>query len=248
MRKREFTAIRSVNWARVSLNSCTGWRTTPRGCISRILKRIPSGLFFSQYSMRTVAVRRWCVRFRPLGRPGTAHSLGVHLLSSPQQAGARLENILHIFAAAWPRAPRVVVVDGTGVSMPDTPANQEIPQLVNQKPGCGFPATRVCACFCLQTGRLAQLGNKKSHELPLLRHSGKPVTSFSATRGFAATSTSASSMQRDSVSTLARRSPVEASSAVNLLIQWPKPAWNKNLSYSKRSGWHYISSPCVRLK
>ena len=39
--------------------------------------------------------------------------------------------------------------------------------------------------------------------------------------------------------TLARRTPIEASSAIkvlgsdDLLIQWPKPAWNKRLSYSK---------------
>ncbi len=67
---------------------------------------------------------------------------------------------------------RVIVVDGTGVSMPDTDANQAIwPQPASQKPGCGFPQARVCACFCLQTGALMsyEVGNKKSHELPLLR-------------------------------------------------------------------------------
>lgn len=47
---------------------------------------------------------------------------------------------------------RVVVVDGTGVSMPDTEANQQAwPQQSQQKPGCGFPQARLCACFCLQT-------------------------------------------------------------------------------------------------
>lgn len=42
---------------------------------------------------------------------------------------------------------RVVVVDGTGVSMPDTAANQQAwPQRAGQKPGCGFFPTseRVC--------------------------------------------------------------------------------------------------------
>lgn len=35
---------------------------------------------------------------------------------------------------------RVKVVDGTGLSMPDTAANQELwPQSKGQKPGCGFP-------------------------------------------------------------------------------------------------------------
>ena len=67
---------------------------------------------------------------------------------------------------------RVIVVDGTGVSMPDTSANQGVwPQPNSQKPGCGFPQARICACFCLATGALLsyRLGNKKSHELPLLQ-------------------------------------------------------------------------------
>ena len=67
---------------------------------------------------------------------------------------------------------RVVVVDGTGVSMPDTTENQKVwPQQSSQKSGCGFPTASICACFCLQTGALLsyEMGNKKSHELPLLR-------------------------------------------------------------------------------
>ncbi|MFT7222633.1 MAG: hypothetical protein ACI82Z_000156 [Cellvibrionaceae bacterium] len=43
---------------------------------------------------------------------------------------------------------RVVVVDGTGLSMPDTVDNQQAwPQQRNQKPGCGFPSASLCACF-----------------------------------------------------------------------------------------------------
>ena len=39
---------------------------------------------------------------------------------------------------------RVIVVDGTGVSMPDTAENQEVwPQSATQKPGCGFPRARL---------------------------------------------------------------------------------------------------------
>jgi len=67
---------------------------------------------------------------------------------------------------------RVIVVDGTGLSMPDSKDNQAVwPQQKNQKPGCGFPRAALCACFCLQTGGLLsyELGNKKSHELPMLR-------------------------------------------------------------------------------
>lgn len=67
---------------------------------------------------------------------------------------------------------RVVVVDGTGVSMPDTPANQAAwPQPGSQKPGCGFPQARICACFCLQTGALLshRVSDLKRGELTLLR-------------------------------------------------------------------------------
>ena len=49
----------------------------------------------------------------------------------------------------------VKVVDGTSVSMPDTPANQELyPQPKGQKKGCGFPVMRLVVSFCLTTGIL----------------------------------------------------------------------------------------------
>jgi len=67
---------------------------------------------------------------------------------------------------------RVVVVDGTGLSMPDTPENQAIwPQISSQKAGCGFPTMRLLGCFDLATGAILShaCGNKKNHKLPLLR-------------------------------------------------------------------------------
>lgn len=142
---------------------------------------------------------------------------------------------------------RVVVVDGTGVSMPDTEANQATwPQSRSQKPGCGFPTARVCACFCLQTGALLsyRVGNKKSHELPLLRQQWdtfRPGDIFLGDKGFCSYYDVWKLQQRgvDSVITLARRTPVEAASAIavlgqdDLLIQWPKPASSKAMSYRK---------------
>jgi hypothetical protein len=71
---------------------------------------------------------------------------------------------------------RVIVADGTGLSMSDTAANQEIwPQQLSQRPGCGFPQARLCACFDLQSGMLSsyELGKKKSSEIPLLRRQWK---------------------------------------------------------------------------
>jgi hypothetical protein len=52
---------------------------------------------------------------------------------------------------------RVKVVDGTTVSMPDTPANQqEYPQSPSQKPGLGFPIARMVVLFCLATGAVLE--------------------------------------------------------------------------------------------
>jgi hypothetical protein len=48
---------------------------------------------------------------------------------------------------------RVVLADGTSVSMPDTPANQAAyPQHFSQKRGCGFPLARVVVLIRLATG------------------------------------------------------------------------------------------------
>jgi putative transposase len=48
---------------------------------------------------------------------------------------------------------RVLDVDGSTITMPDTPANQaEYPQLSTQQPGCGFPIARIVVLFSLATG------------------------------------------------------------------------------------------------
>ena len=52
----------------------------------------------------------------------------------------------------------VKVVDGSGLSMPDTPRNQRrYPQPKGAKKGCSFPVMRVVALFCLGTGVLIGL-------------------------------------------------------------------------------------------
>jgi len=142
---------------------------------------------------------------------------------------------------------RVVVVDGTGVSMPDTLENQQVwPQGSNQKPGCGFPQAAICACFCLQTGGLLshEVGNKRSHELPLLRKQWstfKPGDIFLGDKGFCSFYDVHCFLERgvDSVITLARRLPVTDAGAVkvlgegDLLIHWKKPVRTKASSYSQ---------------
>jgi hypothetical protein len=56
------------------------------------------------------------------------------------------------------RGRRVLVADGTTVTLPDTPANRrDYPQPDGQKPGLGFPMVRLVGLFCLATGALLDL-------------------------------------------------------------------------------------------
>ena len=67
---------------------------------------------------------------------------------------------------------RLRVIDGTGLSMPDTPANQEAyPQPSTQTPGCGFPVVKLVAVFCLHTGALIRWvqGTLLEHENRLFK-------------------------------------------------------------------------------
>jgi hypothetical protein len=64
----------------------------------------------------------------------------------------------------------VKIVDGSSVSMPDTPENQRaFPQPAGQKPGCGFPMARLVAIFSLATGAMVEMiwDSLHSHELHL---------------------------------------------------------------------------------
>jgi hypothetical protein len=66
----------------------------------------------------------------------------------------------------------VKVVDGTGLSMPDTADNRRRwPYAGGQKPGCGFPTAKLVGLFCLATGRLVRFAIESwhSHEVPLAR-------------------------------------------------------------------------------
>lgn len=81
--------------------------------------------------------------------------------------------------AGWRwRGRTVKLVDGTGISMPDTPENQaRYPQPNTQAPGVGFPLARLVGVMCLSTGALidAAIGphaGKETGELGLLRRLG----------------------------------------------------------------------------
>jgi hypothetical protein len=79
-------------------------------------------------------------------------------------------------AAGWRwKGRRVKLVDGTTVSMPDTPENQAAyPQHAAQAPGVGFPIARLVVVFCLACGTaidaaLGRYQGKRTGETALLR-------------------------------------------------------------------------------
>ena len=79
---------------------------------------------------------------------------------------------------------KIKLVDGSTLSMPDTPENQAIyPQPETQKPGIGFPIARVVAIIDYLTGAILDLAigeysGKKTGEHALLR---QLMSSFNAT-------------------------------------------------------------------
>lgn len=90
-----------------------------------------------------------------------------------ERIGERLETSA---PRAWRWQGRTVkVFDGTTVSMPDTPSNQEaFPQSREQKPGLGFPIARIGALIGLASGavlgyRVAACKGKGTGEQSLLR-------------------------------------------------------------------------------
>jgi Transposase DDE domain/Insertion element 4 transposase N-terminal len=61
----------------------------------------------------------------------------------------------------------VKIIDGTGISLPDTPENQAIwPQPKGQKPGCGFPVLKMAGLFSLASGALLAhvTGRQTTHD------------------------------------------------------------------------------------
>jgi Transposase DDE domain len=67
---------------------------------------------------------------------------------------------------------KVKIVDGTTLSMPDTPGNQQSwPQPSTQKEGLGFPCMKLTGIFCLASGGLEDYatGTLHQHESILFR-------------------------------------------------------------------------------
>jgi len=142
---------------------------------------------------------------------------------------------------------RVIVIDGTSASMPDSEENcMEWPLKSNIKPGCGFPVINICALFLLETGVLLSYkdGDKHSSEITMFREQWdifKKNDIALADKGFCNYFDIAKLKDKhvDSVMVLKNRKPVKAKDAVkvlgknDLLVEWKKPAWNKRSAYSK---------------
>jgi hypothetical protein len=85
-----------------------------------------------------------------------------------ERTGRALENVRQP-GQLW-RGRRVRVVDGTGITLPDTPFNQAAyPQPGQQAPGCGFPVLKLVALMSLATGALVHYtcGTLSDHDQPL---------------------------------------------------------------------------------
>ena len=133
---------------------------------------------------------------------------------------------------------RVRLVDGTGISMPDTPENQASwPQSKSQKPGCGFPLMNLVGIFCLHSGALirAAHGNRFAHETKLFKSlwaTLKKGDVLVADRGFCSYGAMAALMARG-VHTLMRLpenkirkaigSKLPKSDSFDVLISWKRP-------------------------
>jgi hypothetical protein len=98
------------------------------------------------------------------GGPALKEKTGGYCQARAQLPKALLEKALAASAqTAARRAPDLSllqgrplkVVDGSGLRLQDTPANQkDFPQPAMQKPGCGFPVMKLVVIFCLASGAL----------------------------------------------------------------------------------------------
>jgi Transposase DDE domain/Insertion element 4 transposase N-terminal len=137
----------------------------------------------------------------------------------------------------WLGGRPVKIVDGTCLSMPDTPANQALwPQPASQLPSLGFPMMKLVGLFSLASGALLETatGNLHVHESLLFRSLWDKLKQDDvvlADRGFCSYAALAALQQRgvDSVMRLhqMRRADFRAGKALgpeDRLVVWHKPA------------------------
>lgn len=187
--------------------------------------------------------------------PVPSSSTGAYCQARARLPLDALHNIQSHTAAELQRAVRsdqlwlgrhVKVVDGTGVSMPDTPENQETwPQSSNQTKGCGFPTAKLVGCFCLSSGALLDLaeGNQYIHESQLFRRQFALFNEGDVAltdRGFCSYSSIAELLARgvDTVMRIHHNRPTDFRKGKRLgkcdrLVTWTKPRCRPK-GYTKR--------------
>ena len=145
---------------------------------------LSQGLFKGEQRSCVAAVSRVVVLWVALGREPCSDNTGAYCRARAKlpvvllrrltlQVAARCEEQLPT-AWLW-KGRHVHLVDGTTVSMPDTPANQaDYPQPTSQEPGLGFPLARMVVLFSLASAMvdgmaIGPVAGKETGETALLR-------------------------------------------------------------------------------
>ena len=151
----------------------------PTETLSMFLAQALSADRSCQNVVNDAAVRRWSgglprCSTHTGGYCRARHRLPTTMVSALTQHTGRL--IAARAPASWYWQGRPVrLVDGTTVSLPDTPANQAAyPQPGSQQPGLGFPLCRLVGLLCLGSGAVLNAATgayrgKGSDEQTLLR-------------------------------------------------------------------------------
>ena len=141
---------------------------------------------------------------------------------------------------------RVVLIDGSSVSMPDTPELQSaFPQPSGQKPGCGFPVARIEGLFCWKTGTCIawEIGSLQDSEAVLFRRTldhFQPGDVALADRYYCSYVDIARLMARgvDVVFRLHQTRRVDFRKGIRLgpddqLVEWKRPTWQESFGISR---------------
>ena len=187
-------------------------------------------------------VQSWCLAERlPVPDESTSGYCQARARLEISQVTEAHEHILQWFAARAEPASwcgrHVRVLDGCGVSMPDTAENRQVwPYAGGQKPGCGFPTAQLVGLFSLATGQLTRFAfaDWKAHEIPLARELIPwiaPKEIVLADRGFCGWGFMAL-LQRKQVDVVLRLHQARRPQAGR--VSWPKPqrssvTWDKTL-------------------
>ena len=112
--------------------------------------------------------------FAPVGTVGRTSACHWRKVSALTRETGRLLSDKALAQWLW-RGRAVKLVDGTGISMPDTDENQAVyPQPSSQASGVGFPLARLVMVICLATGAALDMAvgphsGKGTGELGLVR-------------------------------------------------------------------------------